>query len=108
LRDTRDLAERADFLLRTGRCPYPRRILAVCFKVDAARTCESELAVDLGHNWQRGSDSLTFHAFAKHLIDNYRSALTGQNALGPDYRIALTTRIAREQITLNDLVPLAL
>ena len=53
-------------------------------------------------------DSLTFHAFAKHLIDNYRSALTGQNALDPDYRIDLTTRIAREQITLNDLVPLAL
>jgi large subunit ribosomal protein L25 len=29
------LAQRADFLLRTGVCPYPRRILAVSFKVDS-------------------------------------------------------------------------
>ena len=31
------LAQRADFLLTTGGCPYPRRILAISFKVDAAR-----------------------------------------------------------------------
>ncbi|MEQ9022794.1 MAG: UvrD-helicase domain-containing protein, partial [Pseudomonadales bacterium] len=31
------LAQRATFLLTTGICPPPRRILAIAFKVDAAR-----------------------------------------------------------------------
>ena len=49
---TEMLAQRADFLLRTGTCRYPRRILAISFKVDASknlkervhRRCGSELA----------------------------------------------------------------
>lgn len=32
---TEMLAQRADFLLRTGTCRYPKRILAISFKVDA-------------------------------------------------------------------------
>ena len=49
---TEMLAQRADFLLRTGTCIYPKRILAISFKVDASsnlkervkRRCGSELA----------------------------------------------------------------
>ncbi|MBU2299654.1 MAG: UvrD-helicase domain-containing protein, partial [Gammaproteobacteria bacterium] len=33
---TEMLAQRADFLLRTGTCRYPKRILAISFKVDAS------------------------------------------------------------------------
>ena len=33
---TEMLAQRADFLLRTGACRYPKRILAISFKVDAS------------------------------------------------------------------------
>ena len=33
---TEMLAQRADFLLRTGTCCYPKRILAISFKVDAS------------------------------------------------------------------------
>ena len=81
------LAQRADFLLRTGQCRYPRRILAISFKVDAAknlkdrvrRRCSPELAARL--------DSYTFHAFAKRLIDTFRPVLTGIDALDPDYAI---------------------
>lgn len=102
------LAQRADFLLRTGQCPYPRRILAVSFKVDAARNLRERVRRRSGSRRAARFDSFTFHAFAKRVIDNFRPALTGYNALNPDYRIDPDTRIEGEQITFADLVPLAL
>ncbi|GAA1134222.1 ATP-dependent helicase [Citricoccus alkalitolerans] len=101
------LAQRADFLFRTGACPYPRRILAVSFKVDAARNLRDRVRRRSGAQFASRFDSLTFHAFAKRIIDNYRPALTGQNALNADYRIDRDQRIAGEQITFDDLVPFA-
>ncbi len=101
------LAQRADFLLRTGQCPYPRRILAVSFKVDAARNLRERVRKRSGAQLASRFDSFTFHAFAKRLVDNYRPALTGYNALKPDYQIG-DSRVQGEQITLADLVPLAL
>jgi superfamily I DNA/RNA helicase len=102
------LVQRADFLLRTGACSYPRRILAISFKVDAARNLRDRVRTRSGGQYVARFDSFTFHAFAKGLIDNYRPALTGQNELRPDYRIDPDMRIHGEQITFNDLVPLAL
>lgn len=102
------LAQRADFLLRTGACPYPRRILAISFKVDAARNLRDRVRARSGGQYASRFDSYTFHAFAKRLIDNYRPALTGPNELRQDYRIDPDTRVHGEQITFADLVPLAL
>ncbi|MFE2089833.1 UvrD-helicase domain-containing protein [Streptomyces sp. NPDC059460] len=102
------LAQRADFLLRTGQCVYPRRILAVSFKVDAARNLRERVRRRSGSRLAARFDSFTFHAFAKRVIDNFRPALTGYNALNPDYRIDPANRIEGEQITFADLVPLAL
>ncbi|WP_449349965.1 UvrD-helicase domain-containing protein [Streptomyces shaanxiensis] len=102
------LAQRADFLLRTGQCPYPRRILAVSFKTDAARNLRERVRRRSGSRLAARFDSFTFHAFAKRLIDNYRPALTGPNVLNPDYRVDPDTRIQGEQITFDDFVPLAL
>jgi len=102
------LSQRADFLFRTGACPYPRRILAISFKVDAARNLRDRVRTRSGGQYAARFDSFTFHAFAKRLIDNYRPALTGQNELRPDYRIDSDARIHGEQITFADLVPLAL
>lgn len=102
------LAQRADFLFRTGACPYPRRILAISFKVDAARNLRDRVRARSGGKYAARFDSFTFHAFAKRLIDNYRPALTGQYELRPDYRIDTETRVPGVQITFADLVPLAL
>lgn len=99
------LAQRADFLLRTGVCPYPRRVLAISFKVDAARNLRDRVQRRVGPALASRLDSLTFHAFAKRLIDNYREALTGEYALDADYTLDTRARIARRQITFNDLVP---
>lgn len=102
------LAQRADYLFRTGVSPYPKRILAISFKVDAARNLQARVRLRSGPQFAARFDSFTFHAFAKRLIDNYRLALTGQSALNADYRIDQYTRIQNEQITFNDLVPLGL
>jgi superfamily I DNA/RNA helicase len=102
------LAQRTDYLFRTGACAYPKRILAISFKVDAARNLQARVRLRSGPQFAARFDSFTFHAFAKRLIDNYRPALTGPSALNADYRIDLYTRIQNEQITFNDLVPLGL
>ncbi|MCT1365044.1 MULTISPECIES: ATP-dependent helicase [unclassified Microbacterium] len=99
------LAQRADFLLRTGACAYPRRILAISFKVDAARNLRERVKRRAGAQLATRFDSFTFHAFAKRLIDNYREALTGEFALDADYQIEMKTQIERRQITFDDLVP---
>jgi superfamily I DNA/RNA helicase len=102
------LAQRADFLFRTGACRYPRRIIAISFKVDAARNLRARVRTRSGAQYAARFDSFTFHAFAKRLVDSYRPALTGSSALPADYRIDGVTRIPGVQITFSDLVPLAL
>jgi superfamily I DNA/RNA helicase len=106
---TEMLAQRADFLLRTGTCRYPKRILAISFKVDASsnlkervkRRCGSELAVRF--------DSYTFHAFAKRIIDRFRPILTGREALDAGYKIVdRKVRLSSQEIEFADLVPLAI
>lgn len=104
---TEMLAQRADFLLSTTTCPYPRRILAISFKVDAARNLKDRVEQRCGYQLAARFDSHTFHAFAKRLIDRYRPALTGFNALEPNYTVG-DTRIPGTQITHEDMVPLAL
>lgn len=104
---TEMLAQRADFLLRTGECPYPRRILAISFKVDAAKNLKERVRKRCGPDLASRLDSHTFHAFAKRLIDRFRPVLTGRDALDPDYTIG-TQRITRKQIEFGDLVPFAL
>src|SRR3546814_4470384 len=57
------LAQRADFLLRTTVCPYPRRILAISFKTDAAENLRKRVTERCGADLARRLDSHTFHAF---------------------------------------------
>ena len=81
------LAQRADFLFRTGSCRYPGRILAISFKVDAARNLSERVRKRSGNRYASRFDSMTFDAFAKMLVDNYRTALTGSYKLNEDYEI---------------------
>lgn len=102
------LAQRADFLLITSGCRYPRRILAISFKVDAARNIRERVRKRCGPQLASRFDSFTFHAFAKRIVDSYRVLLTGSDALDPDYTLDSRDRIERRQITFDDLAPLAI
>ncbi|MDO7963680.1 UvrD-helicase domain-containing protein [Xanthomonas euvesicatoria] len=82
---TEMLAQRADFLLRSGACRYPKRILAISFKVDASQNLKARVRKRCGPELAARFDSHTFHAFAKRIIDRFRPVLTGKDALDPDY-----------------------
>jgi superfamily I DNA/RNA helicase len=103
---TEMLAQKADFLLRTGSCYYPQRILAIAFKVDASANLRNRVRQRCPQDYAERFDSFTFHAFAKRIIDRFRPVLKGQDALDPDYTIG-EVRVSRTQITFQDLVPLA-
>lgn len=103
---TEMLAQRADFLLRTGTCRYPRRILAISFKTDASQNLKARVRKRCGPELAARFDSHTFHAFAKRIIDRFRPVLTGRDALDPDYSIGLR-RVQRQSITFADMVPFA-
>jgi superfamily I DNA/RNA helicase len=104
---TEMLAQRADFLLRTGTCRYPYRVLAISFKVDASRNLKERVRRRCGPDLAARFDSYTFHAFAKRIIDRFRPVLTGRDALDPDYKIG-DRRVTRRQIEFSDLIPLAI
>lgn len=105
---TEMLAQRADFLLRTGTCRYPKRILAISFKVDASSNLKERIKRRCGSELAARFDSYTFHAFAKRIIDRFRPILTGQDALDVGYKIVeRKARPSRQEIEFADLVPLA-
>jgi len=68
------LAQRACFLLDTGTCPSPRRILAISFKRDAAKNLRERVLKRCGDHAQR-FDSFTLDYFAKSLVDRFMPAL---------------------------------
>ena len=104
---TEMLAQRADFLLRTGSTRYPRRILAISFKVDAAQNLKARVRKRCGFELASRLDSYTFHAFGKRLIDKFRPVLKGADALNADYSVG-PRRVQNQSITFQDMVPLAL
>lgn len=81
------LGQRAAYLLQTGICPFPRRILAISFKRDAASNLRDRVARRSGLEAAHQLDSMTFDAFAKQLLDRFWRALPQRWALTDAYRI---------------------
>lgn len=89
------LAQRASYLLETGTCPPPFRILAISFKRDAARNLRERVAMRCGAEIARRFESYTFDAWAKSMLDRFRLALPEPYRPTEDY--AVDTRFAYEQ-----------
>ena len=86
------LAQRACFLLQTGICQLPKRILAICFKRDAALNLSERVQQRCPGELGRAFDSMTFDAFAKGLLDRFRRAIPAEYRPTPNYEIAGLTR----------------
>jgi superfamily I DNA/RNA helicase len=71
---TEFLAQKAAYLLQTGLCPEPKRILAISFKRDAASNLEKRLEARCPEQARRFT-SITFDAFTKGFIDRFRLAV---------------------------------
>lgn len=86
---TEFLAQKATYLLQTGLCPAPKRILAISFKRDAARNLMERVAMRCPPEQARRFNSYTFDAFAKSLVDRFRAAIPEPYRPPASYRIVM-------------------
>jgi len=89
---TEFLAQKATYLLQTNLCPNPKRILAISFKRDAARNLKARIDKRCPPEQARRFNSFTFDAFAKSLVDRFRSAIPDPFSPPIDYQIVMPTR----------------
>lgn len=91
------LAQRACFLLQTGLCEAPRRILAISFKRDAARNLRERVLRRLGPELASRFDSYTFDSFSKGLVDRFLLAIPPRFRISADYRVLDGKRFNEDQ-----------
>ena len=89
---TEFLAQRAVYLLETGVCPAPRRVLAISFKTDAAENLAARVRERCPPTLAGRFVSLTFDAFTKSLADRFLSAIPRDWRPTAPYDIAIPTR----------------
>ncbi|HKO96811.1 MAG TPA: ATP-dependent helicase [Pyrinomonadaceae bacterium] len=89
------LAQRASYLLETGMCAAPRRILAISFKRDAAENLRERVATRSPERAQR-FESYTLDSFAKRLVDRFYPALPDGWRPKTGYEMMLKAPGARE------------
>jgi superfamily I DNA/RNA helicase len=80
------LAQKAAYLLQTGICPQPKKILAISFKRDAAKNLGERLKRRCLAEGPRFV-SLTFDGFTKGLIDQFRAAIPAEYRPALEYQI---------------------
>lgn len=91
---TEFLAQRAAFLLQTGICASPLRILAISFKRDAAENLAARVAQRCPPALARRFVSMTFDAFTKGMVDRFLGALPA--AWRPTHPYEVVTRKKKE------------
>lgn len=84
---TEILAQRANFLLQTGACKSPQKILALSFKVDAAANIKNRVDLRCGKELARRFDSSTFDAFFISLARRFSSLLPDWVEIPADYDV---------------------
>ncbi|MHB0790076.1 UvrD-helicase domain-containing protein [Bradyrhizobium sp. 5.13L] len=89
---TEFLAQKAAYLLQTGMCRAPKRILAISFKRDAARNLSARVESRCPPEQSRRFNSFTFDAFSKNLLDRFRAAVPQPYRPLPDYQIVFPHR----------------
>lgn len=72
---TEFLAQKAAYLLETGICPAPYRILAISFKSDAASNLGERVKKRCPEELSNRFTSVTFDAFTKSLVDRFLTAI---------------------------------
>ena len=82
------LAQRACFLLETNTCNYPKKILAISFKKDAAENLKDRVKLRCGKELASRFESKTYDAFAKEIVDRFRNSLDESYRPLKNYKIA--------------------
>lgn len=69
------LAQKLDYLFSTNKCISPKKILALSFKTDAASNLKERVKKRYGEEYASRFTSLTYSAFEKRILDQFRDAL---------------------------------
>ncbi|WP_447008909.1 UvrD-helicase domain-containing protein [Saccharothrix sp. DSM 118769] len=97
---TEFLAQRAAYLLQTGLCPVPQRILAISFKRDAAANLGRRVAARVPEHADRFV-SMTFDAFTKGLVDRFAPALPSSWRMDDGYEINFVPRFQIDSVLID-------
>lgn len=68
------LAQKSNYLLQTGKCMWPKRILCLSYKKEAQENIKSRVIKRCGQRGER-FDSFTFDAFCKSILDRFKDVL---------------------------------
>lgn len=82
------LAQKAAYLLQTGLCPAPQKILAISFKKDAAENLKERIQLRCEPALAKRFDSLTFDGFTKRLYEQFYKAVPADYKAANGYDLA--------------------
>ncbi|MCG3726963.1 ATP-dependent helicase [Vibrio cincinnatiensis] len=103
------LAQKANYLFVTNKCPWPKRILSLTFKTEAQENIKKRIDSRCGQKSER-FDSFTFHGFCKSIIDRFKNTLDEAERPIDNYDIVLRQPEANgsDKILMSELPTLAL
>jgi superfamily I DNA/RNA helicase len=94
------LGQRACYLLQTNTCPYPKKILAVSFKKDAASNLSERIQKRCGKELSYRFESMTFDSFAKEILDRFYLSLPVEHRPAKDYIVDTNSRLLEKAFSL--------
>lgn len=81
------LAQKLDYLFSTNKCVSPKKILALSFKTDAASNLKERVKKRYGDEYASRFTSLTYSAFEKRILDQFRDVLPEDIRPARDYLV---------------------
>lgn len=96
------LAQKLDYLFSTNECISPKKILALSFKIDAAANLKDRVKKRYGEEYASRFTSLTYSAFEKRILDQFRNVLPEEIRPSKDYLIE-EMEVIKEVLDRNGL-----
>ena len=96
------VAQKLDYLFSTNKCISPKKILALSFKTDAASNLKERVKKRYGEEYASRFTSLTYSAFEKRILDQFRDALPEDIRPARDYLID-DWDVIKETLYENDI-----
>ena len=96
------LAQKLDYLFSTNKCISPKKILALSFKTDAASNLKERVKKRYGEGYASRFTSLTYSAFEKRILDQFRDAFPEDIRPARDYLID-DWDVIKETLYENDI-----
>ncbi len=104
---TEMLAQKSVFLIENNICPWPKKILFLTFKTEAAKNVKDRVSARSELTKERFS-SKTYHAFAKSIVDKFRLSLSEGERPDTGYDIVFKGESTKQKVHINDIIKLAI